>query len=262
MTAQISMHKGGQKVNENVIRMLPTPPSTNTFQPIQHSTLLDLVRDEVASRDMIVTNEQLFVNRNGNHFFGVLDLEGPYDDYCSVIALRNSHLKDFAASLALGSRVFVCDNTALSGDVRVGRKHTLNIHRDLPRIVANGIAKLTVVAKDQEARIGHYKEAELDRPAAEHALVRSLELGVVPAAHAKKVWTAWKNDTRWGDAPTAWRMMNSITDNWSKTTNQLISELMPRSRRLYTVLDDVSEFRIANEEVVIEGQYELIDEAA
>ena len=259
MSASIVMHKGGQQINENVIRMLPVPPSTDSFQPISHALLLDLVRDEVVGRDMVIADEKFFINRNGNHFFGVLDLEGPYDDYCSTIALRNSHLKDFRASVALGSRVFICDNLAMSGDVQVGRKHTVNIERDLPRLVADGIGKLTVVAKDQEKRIGHYKATELDRPAAEHALVRSIELGVIPVTHIKKVWTSWKTDERWGDDFTAWRMMNAITANWVQSTPQLIAELMPRSRRLYTVLDDVAGF-LPNDEV-IEGQFELLEAA-
>jgi hypothetical protein len=262
MPANVIMHKGGEKVNEAMLRMLPTPPGTDTFQPIAHSRLLDLVRGEVAGRGLETSKEQFYVNRQGNHFFGIFDLAGRYDDYCNTIAFRNSHLKDFKASVALGCRVFICDNLAMSGEVVIGRKHTAHIERDLPRIVADGIAKLTVVAAQQEARIDHYKVAGLTRPDAEHALVRSLELGVLPASHAKKVWTTWQNDDRWGQGKTAWRFMNAITDNWSQTTNQLIGELMPRSRRLYNVLDEVSDFSPANDPITIEGEGEIVYEEA
>lgn len=52
-----------------------------------------------------------------------------------MVGLRNSHDKRFLVGISFGSRVFVCDNLAFTGDHVVKRKHTANLKRDLPGLV-------------------------------------------------------------------------------------------------------------------------------
>ena len=84
------------------------------------------------------------------------------DDYALVLGLRNSHDKMFPAGIVAGASVFVCDNLSFSGEVKFARKHTRFINRDLPQIVERAIGKLVDLWHDQDARIGAYKEAEVD----------------------------------------------------------------------------------------------------
>src|SRR5262249_51585397 len=72
--------------------------------------------------------------RDGQRYFGLMEVRNGSnaDDFGLVVGLRNSHDKSFPAALALGSRVFVCDNLAFSGEVKLSRKHTTYIWRDLP----------------------------------------------------------------------------------------------------------------------------------
>jgi len=59
-----------------------------------------------------------------------------------VLGIRNSHDKTFPASLVDGALVFVCDNLSFSGEIRVTRKHTRFIRRDLVTLVQGPIGKL------------------------------------------------------------------------------------------------------------------------
>ena len=78
-----------------------------------------------------------------------------------VIGLRNSHDKSFPSALALGNRVFVCDNLAFSGEIKLSRKHTKNISRDLPGLVTKAVGRLADLRQFQAKRIEAYKAADL-----------------------------------------------------------------------------------------------------
>lgn len=64
------------------------------------------------------------------------------EDYCWILGLRNSHDKTFPAGIIAGLSVFICDNLGFSGEVKLARKHTTHIIRDLPRLVQSAVGKL------------------------------------------------------------------------------------------------------------------------
>jgi len=64
------------------------------------------------------------------------------EDCCWVLGLRNSHDKTFPAGITAGASVSVCDNLSFSGEVKLARKHTTHITRDLPRLVQSAVGKL------------------------------------------------------------------------------------------------------------------------
>ena len=68
-----------------------------------------------------------------------------------MLGLRNSHDKTFPAGIVAGSAVFICDNLAFSGEVKLARKHTTHITRDLPRLVQSAVGQLM----DRSASSGH-----------------------------------------------------------------------------------------------------------
>src|SRR5205807_1578946 len=71
--------------------------------------------------------------REGQRYFGLLQIVNGtfHDDYSLIMGIRNSHDKAFPAALCLGSGVFVCDNLAFSGEIKLARKHTRFIERNV-----------------------------------------------------------------------------------------------------------------------------------
>jgi hypothetical protein len=61
---------------------------------------------------------------DGKKMFGVWDLSGGSDELCWSIGIRNSMDKSMALGITAGTRVFVCENLAFSGDFVAFRKHT------------------------------------------------------------------------------------------------------------------------------------------
>jgi hypothetical protein len=83
--------------------------------------ILRAVLDCVAANHMTVVNEAHGLTKDGNRYFGLIQVANGHnaDDFGLVIGLRNSHDKMIPAGLVLGASVFVCDNLSFSGEVRL-----------------------------------------------------------------------------------------------------------------------------------------------
>jgi hypothetical protein len=71
----------------------------------------------------------------GLRYFGAFALTGKEingDDRQVVLAIRNSHDKAFAAAVCIGNKVLCCENLCFASDIKLARRHTLNILADLP----------------------------------------------------------------------------------------------------------------------------------
>ena len=95
---------------------MPTPPATETHQPIAHHRVVEALVESMSFRHIGVVAEEYAVSKDGMRMFGVLDLEAGFEGCRFAIGLRNSHDKSFRLSCTVGVRVFVCENLAFSGD--------------------------------------------------------------------------------------------------------------------------------------------------
>jgi hypothetical protein len=139
MDAILLTHCGAQRVTRSDLARIAAPARTATWVPIKHSDLLEALHAELARRDLQVRREQYAVQRQGTMLFGTLDLAW-YDTGESVAALglRTANDKSMALQLAIGLKVFVCDNLCFAGDlIALKRKHTAGL--DLPRELAHAL---------------------------------------------------------------------------------------------------------------------------
>lgn len=209
----LMLHCGAAETTRDDVFAVPTPAPTDTHYPIPHGQLIDTVGNVLADTGFNVVSEQHGLAQEGHQYFGTLALESTYDDRQTVIGLRNSHNKTFPAAMAVGTSVFVCDNLSFSGDVRITRKHTRFIARDLAAMIVRGIGKLGDAMKFQDRRIAAYKEAELTDMRANDLLVRSLEAKAIVPQQLVKVLQEWRHPSHEEFAPrTMWSLFNSFTE--------------------------------------------------
>ena len=151
--ANLLLHCGGQHVSRDDVYGTPTPERTQTWVPVPHHRLLELVESTIGGHGFQIQNQAHALW--GDRYFGLMGLTNGHaaSDYDLVLGLRNSHDKTFPASLALGSQVLVCDNLSFFGEVVLTRRHTRFIERDLPGIVAQAVGKLTDMRIGQDQRI-------------------------------------------------------------------------------------------------------------
>ena len=114
------------------------------------------------------------------------------DDWGTIVGLRNSHDKRFPAALALGSSVFVCDNTAFSGEVVLARRHTTNILRDLPQVTTRAIGKLADFVGMTEQRANVYRDRDMGNAEAHDLIVRALDARAITTTMVPKVLEQWR----------------------------------------------------------------------
>jgi hypothetical protein len=235
------LHCGARHVERCGVEEAGTPAASETWVPIAHHRLLDLVESTLTASGMNVANQAHALWSEGMRYFGLLEVTNglPHDDYGLVIGLRNSHDKSFPAAIALGNAVFVCDNLSFAGEVTIARRHTRFIERDLPRIVHTAVGRLADMRGQQDERIRTYKETELTDPAAHDLVIRAIDANVLPVTQVPAVLGEWRTPSHEefaADGKTVWRFHNAMTQVWK---GRNLAALPRRSQALHGLLDSV-----------------------
>ncbi len=229
------LHCGAHQVSRESVTAAPTPTNTDTHFPIAHSQLLDRVTNLVDTSGWSITSEAHALSHNNNRYFGLLELQSSRDDHGLVIGIRNSHDKTFPASLALGSKVFVCDNLSFSGDIKISRKHTRHITDDLPRVVAEAFGRLAGYRTRQNHRFDAYKQSSVGVAEAHDLIVKAIDAQAIAAPAVPAVLKEWRSPSHPEFRPrTAWSLFNAFTEVYKDGS---LIQTHQKSQRLHGLLD-------------------------
>jgi hypothetical protein len=237
----LMMHCGAEPIKYPELQVVGTPERTDTHFPIAHHQFFDMAERRLREQGYQLQNTRHYINREGAHYFALTEIhheEEDYDqDHSTMCALRNTHDKTFAASLAIGARVFVCDNLSFSGDIVVGRKHTANIWDELPDRFDGAIGKIRVMRKHQDIRFAEYKEAPLDNYTADHLIMETWRQGIINLKRLKAVHERWTGDEVHGDK-TVWRFFNACTGALAPPSTAALMTLPKKTIDLHLLLDN------------------------
>ena len=200
-TSNLVLHCGASRVEREALSQVIIPATTSSYAPIAHHEFLAQVEASLGGAGIEIVNEAHGLSRDGARYFGLLQVgrsngesspedisEGKHYGYASmqvqseygyVVGLRNSHDKSYPASLVVGSSVFVCDNLSFSGEIRISRKHTTFISRDLPGLTMRAVGMLSDAWGNQDKRFDAYKGFELTTPQVHDLLIRALDARAV-----------------------------------------------------------------------------------
>lgn len=231
------MHCGAEPIDAPLLAQLPTPAATATHHPIAHHDVVSMVKYALGFQGHEITEEHHFITEGGDRYFGALTLQSPYGDYTDLVALRNSHDKKFPIGIAVGARVFVCDNLSFVGDHVVKRRHTVNAKRDLPGIVATMVEPLHQERQSQHQKFQTYQNTVLTDRDADHLIMELYRRGVINVQRIANVAGEWQNPSHdWGEK-SAWRLFNATT---FALTGRM-AEKPETCERLHEVIDGVCE---------------------
>ena len=246
---------GGRKVSEDQVRATATPDGTRTHRPIPHSLLLDNVVSALGRQGLEVVNSEYALtpgNLDGlsipdGRFFGVLGLRSksePENDLYQLLAcLRNAHDKQSAALFGLGMSIMVCTNMSFSADIKIGRKHTRFILRDLPQIINRALRAVPVLRQNQDIRIEAYRGLNLTDNAARVSIMRAAENDFISPSKTIKVWKEWKSPRHEAFAPrNAWSLFNGFTEVLKEYNAQ---DNPRRSMGLHSMFDEAASVQLA-----------------
>ncbi len=233
----LMLHTGGEPIAYANLRTLPVPAATNSHVPIPHHAIVDMVKYSLGFFGHELLEEHHATTPDGLNYFGVLSLRSLYGDYTDMVGLRNSHKKQFPIGIAIGSRVFVCDNLAFNADHVIKRKHTANAKRDLPGLVAEVIEPLGEARKAQALTFERYKALPLHDELADQGIMMMYRRGIINLTRIGDVLKAYEEPPHdWGDK-TPWRLFNAATFALSGR----VAENPNVTRQLHQVIDGVCE---------------------
>lgn len=216
-TANLTLHCGAAAVERDAIEKIPTPSATATWQPIPHIDFVRQVESALTNTNMRVVHQAHSLTREGARYFGLLQVSNCVqtgEDYSYVLGLRNSHDMSFPAGLVVGAQVFVCDNLAFNGEIRISRKHTTHILRDLPALTTRAVGMLAEKWTTMTERIARYKTAEISDRDAHDFMLRAVDGGATTYSQLNGIVKEWRTPRHpeFADGKTAWRLFNAFTE--------------------------------------------------
>lgn len=229
------------KVQFEQLMGVETPVATESHMPIPHHTLVTLTRSAIEAAGLTVLQEEHALHRDGLRYFGGFALTGAGIDGADrqvVLGLRNAHDKSFAAAVCIGNRMLVCENLCFASDVKLARRHTVNIMADLPRVLADAVGRVVSHWNDMGLRIERYQSTEISDKEAADLLVRLVDSKAFPARdiyNAITEFRAPRHDEFKGK--TLWSLYNSITENLKGGD---LSKLPFRTMTTQSILDHVA----------------------
>ena len=133
----------GHRVAKAELDLIPVPRETDTYKPISHYQLTDLILtvSQDVLKDYVLVGENYGLARKGNQLFACLSFKGESSEMALSVAYRNSYDKSMTFGMAFGAQVYICENLALTGDIVVMKKHTKTVWETLEDTVIANIFK-------------------------------------------------------------------------------------------------------------------------
>src|SRR5712692_4815346 len=205
------VHRAGWEATKADLASVPVPEPTASYHPVPYGRFVEEVELHVPRFGLRVESSAFALAREGSQMFGVLTCVNgkPSADYALAIGLRNSYDRSLSVGLVAGTRVFCCDNLAFSGEVRMQRKHTVHVFRDLPDLIYRMLSQVSSMRGRIDGEIAAMKVRELPPAHAHHLMVEAVKANVLPASRLPKVIEAWEEPRHVEFTPrTAWSLFN------------------------------------------------------
>jgi hypothetical protein len=246
------IHKGGITLGSvDGFRSLEDPkPMGDMHYPIRHDYFLDLVKGALVPKGWEIAREEYALHQDAkvDNSFALLHLRSDGGEHSRVLGCRNSGTQHFSAQVGVGQHVTVCDNLLFSAAIVVGRKHTKNIMRDLPRLVTNAMGRASDEFVKAEVRTEAYKVSDLNRTETNHIMMETIRAKAIPPSQLMHWVNEWDKPSHEEFEPrTAWSLQNAFTEvakRWAFPTMQ------SRTHGLIGVLDRVIDVQFPQTELL------------
>jgi len=237
-SSRLILHCGGELVSEQDLENLPTPPHTRTHYPVPHAQFLRTVRESLRMHNLEVAEAVHALGHDGDRYFSLLALrqQDQQDPYGFVLGLRNSHDKHVACRVAVGTRVFVCDNMAFSAEVVLARKNTRHALVDLPSLTSRAIGDIGGLMVRYGERVRAYQQQDLTDKDAAELIMRMVVAKVLTGPQVAPTWDHWRvpPHEQFQDR-TVWSLFNGVTEQLKSLRDP--AHLIHRTSRLHALCD-------------------------
>lgn len=175
---------------KTLVRSAPVPVQTRTYKPISHSQLIDLTLNGIEKAGFTLDKEIYSSAKNGNVANGRFSISNVADSEMQLqIGWQNSYDKSLTLKFAMGTRIFICENGCVSGDMGAfKKKHQGSIQEFTPQAITDYIKQagdsFTNMQKEREVmkqiEITQRTKAELiGRMLIEERFITSTQMNII-----------------------------------------------------------------------------------
>lgn len=251
----LMLHCGAHAIDRTALYALPNPvPMGPRHCPVHHADFIEEVEGTLESHGFQVKDSAFGVTHDGNRLFGLSTVEHKqlqcFGGGEFVVGFRGSHDQTLPRGLAAGSRVFVCDNLAFSGEVVMTTKQTTRIHQRLPVLLDDMVKRLGITFEHQVVQIDAYRTNRITDAAADAAILEMGRQGVINWGELGKVVNEWdepSHDEHAEDGPTIWRLFNAATETLKPRNpdHPRLPLLAPKTAKLHRICDTLAGLPLA-----------------
>lgn len=137
----MSTEKQGYGVTKNAILAAEIPQQTKSYKPVTHGELIDLTLNGIEKAGFKLDKEFYSSARDGQVANGRFTITNVADSEMQLeIGWQNSYDKSLSLKFAIGTRIFICQNGSVSGDMGAfKKKHTGEIQTFTPTAITEYI---------------------------------------------------------------------------------------------------------------------------
>lgn len=254
----LCLHAGAAAITRAELSILPVPAARGArhiCRPFIED--VELVDHFLGGEGYAITDEAFGVKTGQDglpaQFFGAIEirpktLSGEYipaagdKDFALTVGIRGSYDQSLQRGLAVGSRVFVCDNLAFSGEITINTKQTLNVASRIPGLLRDAVQRIPGVAEQQNYRFDAYRNKQIKRWAGDAVLIECVRRGILNPSNvgqAIKEWDEPRHAEHAAQGFSAWRLFNAVTEA-IKPSNTERAHILPawdRTTKLTQYLD-------------------------
>jgi hypothetical protein len=215
------LHCGAAHVTYDELAHLPVPDARGNRHAVRPFVDdVDIVLDQFRNIGARVEDAAYGVlSRDGlpARFFGLIELRllnVEDDDFGLMVGLRGSYDQTLPRGLAVGSREFVCDNLAFSGEVHIKTKQTTYIGQRLPRLIAQAVDRIPALALAQSAKFDAYRNTTIGQRTGDAMLVELGRRGAMAPSQLGVAIKEWDTPSHQEHADldwSVWRLHQAVT---------------------------------------------------
>jgi hypothetical protein len=244
------LHCGAKAITRTELGLLPTPEPMGPRHVVRpFIDDVEMVSDEMKAIGLSITREAFGVTKDAEgmptRFFGLMELDGAGDDgFSLMVGLRGSYDQRLPRGLAVGSRVFVCDNLAFGGQIEMHTKQTTNISKRIPVLIRDAVAQIPGAAEEQNARFGAYRAHQVAKRVGDAMLIEMVRRGILMPSHLGRALAEWDkpcHDEHAEDGYSLWRLHNAVTEALKPANPERgnVPAVWERTLKMTGMLDDI-----------------------
>lgn len=153
------------KTLETELRTIQLPVQTDTYKPVSHSQLIDLVQESCLKAGFDVRKAEYSSAKEGKVANAKYLISNVADNEMQLqIGWQNSYDKSLSLKYAIGAQIFICKNGLVKGDMgALKRKHTGDVQEFTPYTIVESIKKAGDVFKKIQEERELLKSVEIDK---------------------------------------------------------------------------------------------------